>query len=66
MREYYSEDIDETACYGLALKIPKNIRQFYKSLDRLKVEDINKYEAFKNSCRLYNLSHTAGEKKQHL
>lgn len=63
MREYYSEDIDETACYGLALKIPKNIRQFYKSLDRLKVEDINKYEAFKNSCRLYNLSHTAGGKE---
>jgi hypothetical protein len=66
MREYYSEDINESAYYGFELKIPRNIRAFYKSLIELKSDDNKKYEAFKNCCRLYNLSHTAGARESTL
>ncbi|MED1795891.1 hypothetical protein P4V54_24825 [Brevibacillus nitrificans] len=66
MRKYYSEDIIESACYSFELKIPRNIRAFYKSLVELKEKESNKYEAFKNCCRLYNLSHTAGYRESTL
>lgn len=57
----YSVYINDNIHYmNEPILIPQKIRKFFKAIDQLEENDYKKYTFFRNSCRLYNLSHTLG------
>jgi hypothetical protein len=57
----YSEFINDNIHYmNEPILIPQKIRKFFKAIEDMKENDYKKYIFFRNSCRLYNLSHTLG------
>lgn len=60
-KNQYIVNINENIHYmNEPILIPQKIRKFFKAIDLLEENDYKKYTFFRNSCRLYNLSHTLG------
>ena len=42
------------------IKIPRQIRNYFRGIDKYKKQDSEKYKYFRNACRLYNKSKVLG------
>lgn len=57
----YQEEIDAGIHYcNQAIKIPRQIRSYYRGIDKYKKQDFEKYKYFRNASRLYNKSKVIG------
>lgn len=59
--EEYQEEIDVMVHYpNQPIKIPRQIRSYYRGIEKYKRESPEKYKYFRNACRLYNKSKILG------
>ena len=57
----YQEEIDPEIHYSnQSIKIPRQIRSYFRGIDKYKKQDFEKYKYFRNACRLYNKSKVLG------
>lgn len=57
----YQEKIDAKIHYSnQPIKIPRQIRKYFRGIDKYKKQNFEKYKYFRNACRLYNKSKTLG------
>lgn len=57
----YQEEIDAEIHYSnQPIKIPRQIRNYFRGIDKYKKQDTEKYKYFRNACRLYNKSKVLG------
>jgi len=59
--EEYQEEIDAQIHYSnQPIKIPKQIRSYFRGINKYKKQSFEKYKYFRNACRLYNKSKVLG------
>lgn len=59
--EEYQDEIDFMVHYpNQPIKIPRQIRSYFRGIDKYKKESPEKYMYFRNACRLYNKSKILG------
>lgn len=59
--EEYNEEIDVQPHYSnQQIKIPRQIRNYFRGIDKYKKQNPEKYIYFRNACRLYNKSKILG------
>lgn len=57
----FCEGIDSECHYiSQEILIPKQIRSYYRGIEKLQSDNIEKYKCFRNAARLYNKSHFLG------
>ncbi len=60
--EEYQDGIDEQVHFrNQPIKIPRQIRNYFRGIDKYKKQCFEKYTYFRNACRLYNKSKILGE-----
>lgn len=57
----YQEEIDSEIHYSnQPIRIPRQIRNYFRGIDKYRKQDYEKYKYFRNACRLYNKSKMLG------
>jgi len=58
----YREEIDAEIHYpNQSINIPRQIRNYFRGIDKYEKQDFEKYKYFRNACRLYSKSKVLGQ-----